>query len=113
MGRWANEELRRADSRSIREAAAELGRFSSRGWIGDVDVPTSVIVAMKDQLVPPRRQLKLARAIPHAVATFVNGDHYTAGNQDFARVLLHECISVARRAGIVTDPEPASWEMPS
>lgn len=113
MGRWATEELRRADSRSLLEAAAELGRFSSRGWIGEVDVPTSVIVAMNDQLVPARRQLKLARAIPHAVATFVNGDHYTAGSEDFVRVLLHECRTVAHRAKIVTDPELAYWELPT
>ena len=109
MERWATEELRRADSRSILEAAAELGRFSSRGWIGDVEAPTSVIVAMNDQLVPARRQLKLARAIPHAIATFVNGDHYTAGSdpEGFARVLLRECRSVAHRAEVVTEPEPA------
>lgn len=115
MGRWAFEELHRSAPRSILEAAGELGRFSSRGWIGDVDVPTSVIVAVNDQLVPARRQLKLARAIPHAVATFVNGDHYTAGSQpeEFARVLLHECISVARRAETIRDPEPAFWEMRS
>jgi pimeloyl-ACP methyl ester carboxylesterase len=114
MGRWATEELRRADSRTILEAAAELGRFSSAGWIGDVDVPASVIVAMNDQLVPARRQLKLARSIPHAVATFVNGDHYTAGSQpeSFVRVLLHECRSVAYRAEMATDPEPAYWEVP-
>lgn len=114
-GRWATEELRRADSRSILEAAGELGRFSSRGWISEVDVPTSVIVAMNDQLVPARRQLKLARAIPHAVATFVNGDHYAVGSdpEGFARVLLHECRSVAHRAEIVNDPGPSYWELPS
>jgi pimeloyl-ACP methyl ester carboxylesterase len=113
MGRWAFEELHRSAPRSILEAAGELGRFSSRGWIGDVDVPTSVIVAVNDQLVPARRQLKLARAIPRAVATFVNGDHYAAGSQpeEFARVLLHECKSVARRAETRTDPEPAFWEL--
>ena len=89
---WAIEELRRADPKAIIEAAAELGRFSSRGWISSVDVPTSVLVAMDDQLVPVRRQLKLARSIDHCVAAFINGDHYAPGRAeaDFVNVLLHE-----------------------
>jgi 3-oxoadipate enol-lactonase len=110
---WAIDELRRGDSRRILEAAAELGRFSSRDWIGLVDVPTSVIVAMNDQLVPVRRQLKLARSIEHSVAAFVDGDHYSVGSMpdDFVPVLLHECLSVARRAETMTDPTPAYWEL--
>jgi pimeloyl-ACP methyl ester carboxylesterase len=113
MRQWATDELRRGDSRRILEAAADLGRFSSREWISDVDVPTSVIVAMNDELVPTRRQLKLARAIPHSIAAFVNGDHYSVGSEpeDFARVLLHECFSVARRALMVSDPL-SYWELP-
>jgi 3-oxoadipate enol-lactonase len=115
LRRWATSELRRADSRRILEAAAELGRFSSASWIGDVDVPTSVIVAMNDQLVPTRRQLKLARSIPHSVAAFVDGDHYAVGSDPdhFRRVLVHEGLSVARRAELVGDPEPAYWELPT
>ena len=53
----------RGNSRTIIQATSELGRFTSRDWIGGVDVPTSVVVAMDDQLVPVRRQLKLARSI--------------------------------------------------
>jgi 3-oxoadipate enol-lactonase len=110
MRRWATAELRRGDSRRVLEAATELGRFSSRDWISDVDVPTSVIVAMNDQLVPVRRQLKLARSIDNSVAAFVDGDHYSVGSTPdaFVPVLLHECRSVSRRAD-AKPLEPAYW----
>jgi 3-oxoadipate enol-lactonase len=106
---WAVSEMRAADARRVLEAAAELGRFTSRDWIGNVDVPTSVIVTMEDQLVPVRRQLKLARSVEGAVATFVDGDHYTVGTTPdaFVPVLLHECARVVARAG--TDAAPAYW----
>jgi len=112
MREWAREELLRGDPRRILEAAAELGRFSSRSWIHDVDVPTSVIVAMNDQLVPVRRQLKLARSIEDSVAAFVDGDHYSVGSapEDFVPVLVHECLAVHRRREPQASPPPAYWQ---
>jgi pimeloyl-ACP methyl ester carboxylesterase len=110
---WVLDELARADSRAVIQATAELGRFTSRGWIDAVDVPTSVVVAMDDQLVPVRRQLKLARSIRGAVAAFANGDHYVAGRAetDFVSVLVHECCGVARRADGTHHADPAYWEL--
>ena len=69
---------------------------------------------MDDQLVPVRRQLKLARSIDHCVAAFINGDHYAPGRAeaDFVNVLLHECRSVARRASsLVATHHPPYWEV--
>jgi 3-oxoadipate enol-lactonase len=111
MRHWVREELGRGDARRVLEAAAELGRFSSRTWIHDVDVPTSVIIAMNDQLVPVRRQLKLARSIEGAVAAFVNGDHYSVGSApaDFVPVLVHECLSVLHRGQLKPGDLPAYW----
>jgi pimeloyl-ACP methyl ester carboxylesterase len=107
---WAVSEMCAADPRRVLEATAELGRFTSRGWIGGVTVPTSVIVTMQDQLVPVRRQLKLARSIDGAVATFVDGDHYTVGTipEAFVPVLLHECARVVAHAS--TRDAPAYWD---
>jgi hypothetical protein len=74
-------------------------------------VPTSVIVAMNDQLVPVRRQLKLARSIDNAVAAFVNGDHYSVGSapEDFVPVLVHECRSVLHRGQHNEGEAPATY----
>ena len=72
---WVLEELSRNDPAAMAEAAGALARFSSHEWIGDVDVPTAVVVTEHDGLVPPRRQLRLAESIPGARAVPVEGDH--------------------------------------
>jgi homoserine acetyltransferase len=54
------------------QAAAE---FSSHSWIGSVDVPTAVVVTRHDRIVPPRRQWKLARALPKATVVELDGGH--------------------------------------
>jgi pimeloyl-ACP methyl ester carboxylesterase len=113
MREWALDELRRGDSRRILEAAIELGKFSSRPWLGSVDVPTSVVVTMKDQLVPVQRQLELARVIDASVAAFVDGDHYAIGGtaSDFVPVLNHECHSVTRRTRSRCTTPASYWNL--
>jgi 3-oxoadipate enol-lactonase len=98
--RWALDELRRHEVRSVLEAAETLGRFSSRDWIGDIDVPVSVVVTSQDRLVPPRRQVKLASSIPTAVMHVVDGTHLAAGTDpdQFADAMVDACRLVARRA---------------
>jgi hypothetical protein len=97
---WVLSELRRHDVRSLLEAAEALGRFSSRDWIGTVDVPVSVVVTANDKLVPTRRQVKLARAIPSAVIHVMDGTHMCCGTEPdtFAETLVEACQLVARRA---------------
>src|SRR5262245_44711189 len=43
-GRWARTEFDRSDERMMLEAGQSLGAFSSREWIGQVDVPTAVVL---------------------------------------------------------------------
>ena len=52
-----------------------IGSFSSRPWIGEVDVPTSVVITMRDRVVPVRRQVRLFESIQGAEAFRVDGDH--------------------------------------
>ena len=72
---WVMDELRSGDPAAIAEAAGAIGRFSSRDWIGEVDVPTAVVVTEQDGLVSPIRQRRLAAAIPNARVVSVQGDH--------------------------------------
>jgi pimeloyl-ACP methyl ester carboxylesterase len=97
---WAQRELRRHDVPSIVAAAGEIGRFTSHRWIGDIDVPTSVLVHTRDQLVPARRQRKLAASIPGAEVFFVDGDHFVIARDPtkFVPVLLEATESVVRRS---------------
>lgn len=72
---WVMDELRSGDPAAIAEAAGAIGRFSSREWIGEVDVPAAVVVTEQDQLVSPTRQRRLAESIPGAQVIPVAGDH--------------------------------------
>ena len=45
--------VERQRPRRDRRGRGALARFSSHDWIGDVDVPTAVVVTERDRLVPP------------------------------------------------------------
>ena len=77
--------------------------FSSDSWIGEIDVPTAVVVTTEDRIVPAERQLELARAIPGASVDEVDADHgaCVSAPQLFARALLEACRSVERGRGNV------------
>jgi len=110
LGRWIAGELSRNDSRKVVEAAEALGRYTSHDWVDQIDVPTSVVVTTADQLVPVRRQVKLARAIPSAVIFPVEGDHLVCARDPgaFVPVLLDACQLTARRAARVGRPGPSA-----
>jgi pimeloyl-ACP methyl ester carboxylesterase len=97
---WALSELRAHDIRMVLEAAETLGRYSSREWIGDIDVPVSVVVTDHDRLVPARRQVRLAQEIPSAVIHVVEGTHLIAGNdpERFAEAVVEACTLVHARS---------------
>lgn len=87
---------------NVIQAAGAVGRFSSHDWIGEVDVPTAVVVTTRDELVPPARQRKLAESIPGAEVYEVEGDHAAciAAADRFVPTLVEACLSVARRAAL-------------
>ena len=93
------DQLGRFDVRHVLDAAAALGGYRSHSWIGQVDVATSVLVHMRDQLVPPRRQLALAHAIPNADVHIVDGDYFApVRNPDaFVPTLVAAARRVNRR----------------
>jgi 3-oxoadipate enol-lactonase len=97
---WAVEEASLHDWRTVLEAGRAIGNFSSREWIGNVDVPTAVVITMRDRIVPVRRQMRLYESIPGAQAFRVDGDHdVIIGNPGrFLPVLLRACASVVERA---------------
>jgi 3-oxoadipate enol-lactonase len=77
-----------------------IGAFSSSDWIHEVDVPTSVIVTTDDAVVPPRRQVKLWRAVHHADVFRVHGPHdsvVTRSDRDLPQ-LRRALQSVVERA---------------
>lgn len=72
---WMRAELGAASPAGLLSAMRSVGRFRSNRWIGEVDVPASVVVTTKDRTVPSRRQRGLAAAIPGATVHEVEGPH--------------------------------------
>jgi 3-oxoadipate enol-lactonase len=73
--RWALSEMRRTSLVDALSAMHAVTGFSSHTWIGSVDVPTAVVITGDDRVVPPRRQWKLARALPAATVVQLDGGH--------------------------------------
>ena len=94
--RQARAQLRRTTLATSFSAIQAVCEFTSHRWIGQVDVPTAVVVTSRDRIVPVSRQLKLARAIPGASVHEVDADHAVCVTkpQVFAQALLQACWSV-------------------
>ncbi len=93
---WADAELARHRPSVMLAWAAALARFSSRTWVGDIDVPTAVVVTSHDVLVPTARQRALAAAIPGATVVELDGDHgvFVTDPSAFAAALVDACRRV-------------------
>jgi 3-oxoadipate enol-lactonase len=94
--RQARAQLRRTTLATAISAVQAACEFTSHSWIGQVDVPTAVVVTARDHIVPVSRQLRLARAIPGASVHEVDADHAMCVTrpQLFTQALLQACWSV-------------------
>ena len=97
---WAAAELARNNPADVLAAADSLGRFTSRAWVGELQVPGTVILTTEDTLVPPSRQAKLAASLPDSRIVKIEGDHLVCGRapQRFASALRYAVDDVGRRA---------------
>jgi 3-oxoadipate enol-lactonase len=97
---WALSELRRHEPAAILGAAAALGRFTSREWIGSIKVPAAVVVHTRDRVVPTHRQRKLAAALHDAAVVEVDVDHRGISQPHrYLPALLDAHASVTDRLG--------------
>jgi 3-oxoadipate enol-lactonase len=98
-GPWAVAQAARHDWRMVLEAGRSLGGFSSLDWLHEVDVPTSVVVTMRDPVVPLRRQVRLFEQIPNAEPFRVDGEHdaIVANAERFVPTLVRAVDRVVKR----------------
>ena len=92
-------EVGSSDPVTVGQAAAAVTRFDSLDWISEIDVPTSVVLTERDQLVPARNQRAMADRIPGSVVHSVPGDHSVCVTRPgiFGPALGDACASVVRR----------------
>ena len=74
-GEWMRAELAQASPAGILSAMRSVGRFTSNAWIGDLDIPASVVITAKDRTIPARFQQRLAAAIPNGATFEFAGPH--------------------------------------
>lgn len=96
---WGTVEFRSTSAWSFPEVLGELGRFNSAGWIGGVDVPTAVLVTLKDHTIPQRRQRRLAEVIEGAEVFTSRGGHASMflDAANWVPVFLEAVESVTKR----------------
>ena len=96
---WAARQIASHDWRHVLEAGSEIGAFDSRGWLGDIDVPSAMIITTKDQVVPTRRQEELAASLHTATVTYridAGHDAVFAARDQFVPMLVDACQQVVR-----------------
>ena len=88
--------MRRTSLVDALSAMQAVSEFSSHTWIGTVDVPTAVVVTRHDRVVPPRRQWKLARALPAAIVIELDGGHdvFLHSPARFGAAVESACVAV-------------------
>jgi pimeloyl-ACP methyl ester carboxylesterase len=94
---WAAAEMRRHDWRMILEAGHAIGQYDARRWIGDIDVPTAVVVTARDRALLPAQQAKLAMSIPGAAIHRIEDGHVACASPDFADPFVDACRDVVGR----------------
>ncbi|WP_292603011.1 alpha/beta fold hydrolase [Nocardioides sp. REDSEA-S30_B4] len=96
---WAMQEFRSTSPWAVGQALAALGRHHARPWLGRIDVPTAVVVTTGDHVIPPSRQVALARAIPGATMHEVDAGHASCVMQAerFVPVMVQAATTVAAR----------------
>lgn len=72
---WAMTEFRGTSPWAIAHAMNAVGGFNSADWIGEIQVPTAVVVTGSDSAIPTRRQHKLAASLKNASVYEAPGGH--------------------------------------
>lgn len=72
---WVAEEWSMHDPAALLRCGVALARYDVTGWLGEIDVPTAVVLTESDRTVAPWRQRALADAIPGALTFPVAGSH--------------------------------------
>ncbi|WP_231482644.1 alpha/beta fold hydrolase [Nocardioides sp. URHA0020] len=96
---WAFAEFRSTSPWAVGQAVAALGRHHSRPWLSRIDVPTAVVVTLRDHVLPPDNQIAIARRIPGATIHAIEAGHAacTLQSELFVPALLEAVTTVSAR----------------
>lgn len=72
---WAYAAYQNRDPELYWASADAIANFDSRGWVGDLEMPTMVMVTTRDQLMAPWAQRDLVARLADPVVHEVDGRH--------------------------------------
>lgn len=98
---WGIEQLRRNDPRILLEVGSSLFSFDSRRWLGEVRLPSAVVVTADDVKVRPHNQRRFGELLTDVSFHTVAGAHDApvTSPDSFTPGLLEALASVHERAG--------------
>ena len=100
IDKWSYAQVCSGDAAAVAGAAAALRSFDSRPWLAKISVPTAIVAATGDTVVPRSAQEQLMSLLPGSEVGWVEGDHdvcVTAPEQ-FSEALLRACDDITARA---------------
>ena len=96
LAHWAADEFAGHHWPTLLDAGRAIAEFDARDWVGDIDVPTRVLVTKRDGLIPPDHQRALADAIENAQVENIDAGHLACVRTDFGDTLLASCRALER-----------------
>lgn len=95
---WARREFGRHHWPTVLDAGRALAHHDATAWIGDIDVPTAVVLTEQDFAVPADDQRAMAAKIPGAEIHALDSGHLACMRPDFGHTMLEACQGVSARA---------------
>jgi len=96
---WVMEQVRKHNTRSILQAAAQATSFDSSDWLGTVGKPSAVVLTAGDQVVSADVQRELCRVLGNPAVHELEGDHFVCVKEPdvFNHALAAACADVRGR----------------
>lgn len=93
---WALARMRRMPLLDALVALEVGASFTSHDWVSAIDVPTASVVTVRDRVVAPRRQYKLAGALADNTTIEIDADHgaFLSSPDQFAAAVSAACDAV-------------------
>ena len=93
---WAVQQLASHDWRHVLEAGGAIGAFNSLEWLPGIDVPVSVVLTLRDQVISLERQQRMLDLIPAARHWEFDAGHDAVWARwpEYVPVLLDACRAV-------------------
>ena len=103
--------MRRHDAVKLMEAGQAIGSYNARRWIGEIDVPTAVVVTERDRAIDPARAAASWRPPSRAPwSSRSTTGTWRAPSAEFGPVLVRAVDSVHGRIAAPRRAErPAPW----